>query len=220
MNPETHIVDMKPEGQSVILVRDVFSSGTAETSSGREFRELVETFSAPTAGDAAGLGGTVKKQTVPLSTLYPHLEDESSEAGRVRSLVSDALAASEAATDARDHGATEAFSQHLGLLALQLRAASDSAENSVLSSVLSFLKRSVIAADPSSISQQGWNALIVALRSLRANPFLDLEEAADLAAELEDHGWRGSSEVIEGLVSAFLEREESTAGAPAMGETL
>ena len=147
-----------------------------------------------------------KLSPVPISRLYPHAFDDAEPEGQSRAHLLSGLADARLALNAISESDFEELGVRLGIIANSLRSAQESAPNNgAYRSVVAFIRRAALVAQPTEISRAAMNALVLALRALSENPLIDLEDAAELSDQLASEGWRGDHAIAKEIIAGMLE---------------
>jgi hypothetical protein len=147
-----------------------------------------------------------KLSPVPIARLYPHVFDDAVPEGQSRTHLLSGLADARLAQDAMSESDFDELGFRLGLVANSLRSAHESApDNIAYRSVVAFIRRAALVAQPTEVSRSALNALAVALRTLSENPLIDLEDAAELSDQLASEGWRGDHAIAKEVIAGMLE---------------
>ena len=145
----------------------------------------------------------------PQEQLYPHLFDENLAPGEARMLVISALKDANLALDAFGDGDLAAIESRLALVASTMKRTHHlTSFNESYGSVVSFIRRATLRANPGDVNRSGLNALVQSLDSLSANPSMDLDEAADLIDLLSDEGWKGEHEATSTLLKFLFDESD------------
>ncbi len=146
--------------------------------------------------------------------VYPHLFDEDTSAGQTRVLVELALNDARLALESFGQNDFDSIGSRLALIATSMQKAHRlTTFNESFGSVISYIRRAVLAANSADVTRAGLNALIQALQSLRANPAMDLDDASDLVEALSAEGWQGDHDVVNALI-AILFTEDTESNVP------
>ncbi|MBB5411706.1 hypothetical protein HDG34_005667 [Paraburkholderia sp. HC6.4b] len=140
--------------------------------------------------------------------VYPHLFDEDTSAGQTRVLVELALNDARLALDSFGQNDFDSIGSRLGLIAASMQKAHRlTTFNESFGSVISYIRRAVLAANSADVTRPGLNALIQALQSLHANPAMDLDDASELVEALSVEGWQGDHDVVNALIAILFSED-------------
>ncbi|MFH1493721.1 MAG: hypothetical protein ABIG70_02870 [Pseudomonadota bacterium] len=141
----------------------------------------------------------------PVDRIYPHLFDDSGPAARVRILIQRAIDDANIALEAFGEADLEGVGTRLTYIASTMSAAYEVIDfNESLAGAIAFLRRSTVTASGFDVSRSALNCLVQVLNSLRINPMVDLDEAAELVDTLSREGWNGEHLAIEALIAALI----------------
>lgn len=137
--------------------------------------------------------------------IYPHAFDEEEPIGAARLEYQKALTSIRACSESLADGDFGAVSGRLSDAALIFKAAHANLDrDDPLAALTGYLRRAVLAADPSEISRAGMEALQSVVASTLENPVVTLLEAAELSDQLEQAGWNGDEPNAAALFAAIL----------------
>ena len=143
---------------------------------------------------------------LPVERIYPHVFDETIEAGQALAYIRSAIIDARKAVDAFG----EPDLQEVGTRLTQISVAMGKAHaltdfNESLGALISFIRRATLAAITSEVSRSELNTLVNVLALVAANPMIDLDEASDMVDQLSGEGWRGELRLADEIIRALLE---------------
>ena len=156
----------------------------------------------PTGEESPALASMISPEP---EQVYPHLFDEDTSAGQTRMLVELALNDARNALESFGQNDFDTIGSRLGLIATSMQKAHRlTTFNESFGSVISYIRRAVLAANSADVTRGGLNALVQALQSLSANPAMDLDDASDLVEALSAEGWQGDHDTVNALIEILL----------------
>lgn len=211
MNDATEL--LRSEWKRAVLLRDSFEGTQVPISGEKKSTTASLDLGRVTIREALGVGvASDLRPTDPAlpDRMYPQAFDVNAKAGNARVQIERAKGDACRALDFFNVSDISSMATQFGLIGACLLSAYQRTDfNDALASAIAYIRRAVLVADPTSISRSELNSLVVALRSISANPMIDLEEAAELVNALAATGWKGENKVVADLVAAFLEDDES-----------
>lgn len=149
------------------------------------------------------------KKEPPLDRIYPHLFDESTNAGNVMTLFQHALSDAQLAIEAYGEPDIQTVSTRLTNIAAMMSTAYALIDfNKSLAATVSFLRRATLATPLEAISRPSLNTIAFALQSILNNPMITLDESSDLVEKLERDGWKGGLQVVDALIAELMKDVE------------
>jgi hypothetical protein len=141
--------------------------------------------------------------------IYPHIFDESTDAGAMLVLVRKALNDAESALETFSTPDLQGTTTYLTNVSISMRESHRFADfNRSLGALLSFIRRATLVTPIDNINRSALNTLVSSLHLISSNPMLDLDDVSMLIEQLLNEGWMGELESVEQLIADVLSNLE------------